>query len=442
MKNETKTAFQHALISLLCFLIFVILIQVVFPLLKEQIANLVLFIGPGTTLLETSYLVIYILLISLCATVSYALYLILTANTRAKLVAFGRTKILFDLLEQFRSIYEGAPVPFITLNNRGDIVDQNKAALRFFGVGPEGISGKNIFEFLTPEYREQSEKFSSYYDSKIPIDREEVQMVTPEGKVRSVMLSVFRAENPVKKGRAGLATIFDITKEKELDRAKTQFVSLASHQLRSPIVTVKWYVEMLLSGDLGPLNEKQLDYISRLGKVNQSMTELVETLLSISRIEIGALAIDKKRVNVPKIIDDILPELETVRKQNNVKIIRQYDGNLTDIEGDPRLLRIVIQNLISNALKYARQDGTVEIRLKESWSERSIIITDDGIGIPENEQDKIFTKLFRASNARTLEGNDGTGLGLYLVKSIMEALGGSISFFSKENRGSTFVLKI
>jgi len=146
------------------------------------------------------------------------------------------------------------------------------------------------------------------------------------------------------------------------------------------------------------------------------MTELVETLLSISRIEIGALAIDKKRVNVPKIIDDILPELETVRKQNNVKIIRQYDGNLTDIEGDPRLLRIVIQNLISNALKYARQDGTVEIRLKESWSERSIIITDDGIGIPENEQDKIFTKLFRASNARTLEGNDGTGLGLYLVK--------------------------
>ena len=165
-------------------------------------------------------------------------------------------------------------------------------------------------------------------------------MVTPEGKVRSVMLSVFRAENPVKKGRAGLATIFDITKEKELDRAKTQFVSLASHQLRSPIVTVKWYVEMLLSGDLGPLNEKQLDYISRLGKVNQSMTELVETLLSISRIEIGALAIDKKRVNVPKIIDDILPELETVRKQNNVKIIRQYDGNLTDIEGDPRLLRI------------------------------------------------------------------------------------------------------
>jgi len=172
------------------------------------------------------------------------------------------------------------------------------------------------------------------------------------------------------------------------------------------------------------------------------MIDLVETLLNVSRIEIGSVVIDMKKTNVPQIVDDILLELLAQVEAKHLNIVKQYNGNLENIESDPKLLRIVIQNLISNAVKYTSDSGTVSVILKESFDNKAIIVSDTGIGIPESERDKVFTKMFRAENVRRISESQGTGLGLYLVKSMIEALGGSISFVSEENKGSTFTIEL
>jgi len=238
-----------------------------------------------------------------------------------------------------------------------------------------------------------------------------------------------------------LATIFDITEQKKLDQAKTEFVSLTSHQLRTPVAAVKWYMDMLLSGNLGELSPKQEEYVNRIHKVNEEMVDLIDTLLNISRIETGSVKVELKQTNVIELTESILLELSSQIEEKRINIIKQYNDNLKNIESDSKLLRIVIQNLISNAIKYTPEGGSVSITFKDFLGDKAIIVSDTGIGIPEEEQDKVFTKLFRANNAKNI-GSQGTGLGLYLIKSIIEAMGNSIDFVSKENKGSTFTIKL
>ncbi len=422
------TLVKHALITSLTFIILYILIHLSFNLEQSMLPS------------ELNLFLIDILLIISSVLVSYIFYLLLSSKTRAEFIAGRITRSLYASLGQLESIYEEAPVPYLTLDNKGNILDPNKAALRFFGVVSEEITGKNIFYYQPKEDLEKAEKFMQYYKSNIPINREEVRMITKNGKTKWVLLSIFKMEGPIKNGRSGLATIFDITEQKELDKAKTEFVSLASHQLRTPSATIKWYMDTLLSGEIGELSPKQKDYLTRVHKVNEGMIDLIETLLNVSRIEIGSIKPESKPTNVIELCESVLIELSYQIEEKKINIVKQYNDNLKDIESDPKFLRIVIQNLVSNAVKYTPDGGTIIITFKESSGEKAIIVSDTGVGIPEGEQDKIFTKLFRADNVRSLVGSQGTGLGLYLVKSIMEAMGGSISFVSEENKGSTFTI--
>jgi len=440
--NNPKIAIKHIIIALVTFIGLFILIKGFSFLAEDLFLDPKKYFGVELEATEINIFLINTFIIIVSVLISYIVYLLLSSNTRAELITSIRTKDLYVSLEQLRGIYEGAPVPYITLDKKGNILDPNKAALRFFGVVSEEIEGKNLFHYQSEEDLEKAEKLLQYYKSDIPINREEVKMITKSGKVKWSLLSVFKMEGPTKMDRAGLATIFDITEEKELDKAKTEFVSLASHQLQTPTATIKWFLGTLLSGDLGPLSPKQQDYLERIYKVNNNTIELVETLLNISRMEISSITTDIKSVQVPLIIESILFELGAQIESKQLNIIKEYNNNLENIKSDPRLLRIVVNNVLSNAVKYTPSGGTISITLKESFGDKSIIISDNGVGIPENDQNKIFSKLFRADNVRKLNEVQGTGLGLYLVKSIIETLGGSISFVSKENKGSAFTIKI
>lgn len=232
----------------------------------------------------------------------------------------------------------------------------------------------------------------------------------------------------------------DITKEKNIDRAKSEFVSLASHQLRTPLSAVNWYTEMLLDGDAGKLNKTLQAYVNEIYTGNQRMIDLVGALLNVSRLELGTFMVEPTKQSLQDIGNEVLKELEPLRRSKEITLIKDFE-KLPEILVDRKLMYIIFQNLTSNALKYTPEHGQVTISLTKLEKHVQLKVVDNGIGIPIGEQKHIFEKLFRASNAKE-SVIEGTGLGLYIIKAILDSTGGKITAESEAGKGSTFTVLI
>jgi len=244
-------------------------------------------------------------------------------------------------------------------------------------------------------------------------------------------------------GRRGAVLVFrDITKEEELDRAKREFISIASHQLLTPVAAAKSFLAMLVAGDFGQVTSQQKEYLGKLYELNQRMIELVDDLLNVSRIELGVIETATESVNL---IDFMRAEIESIRPlalAKDIRLIEAYDSGFPDMPMSQKLLKIVVQNLVSNAIKYTPNGGSVTIGLTRTSNEEGrpevrFSVTDTGYGIPDAQKPKIFAKFFRADNVRKV-GIDGTGLGLFIVRAVIELLRGKVWFESTEGKGTTF----
>lgn len=233
----------------------------------------------------------------------------------------------------------------------------------------------------------------------------------------------------------------DITKAKEVDRMKTEFISLASHQLRTPLSAVRWFVEMLQGGDVGRLTDDQLEIVENIKASNTRMIELVNALLNISRIESGRLLVQPTQGSMAKLARVALEELRPVAESKHLNIEEYISDDVPDILLDERMIRQVFTNLLSNAIKYTPEGGTVKLCVYVRENEIVGQVEDTGYGVPERDKEKIFNRFFRSQNVRAHE-TEGTGLGLYLAKIIVESSGGKIWFESEENKGSTFAFSI
>lgn len=240
----------------------------------------------------------------------------------------------------------------------------------------------------------------------------------------------------------------DVTEEKAIDRMKTDFISLASHQLRTPLTSISWYCEMLLSGDAGQTTDEQTKFVQEVYDGSQRMVKLVNALLNVSRIEAGTYMISPESVNVAHLTRCILNESRPQIDEKKLTVNLEKE-EIPDMQLDPNLMTIILQNLLTNSIKYTREGGSINIYLKivkkGTVMKESIIdqdslliqIEDNGIGVPYSQKNQVFQKMFRADNARKAS-SDGNGLGLYQTSSLIVHAKGKIWFESEEDKGTTF----
>lgn len=223
-----------------------------------------------------------------------------------------------------------------------------------------------------------------------------------------------------------------------IDQAKSEFISFASHQLRTPISAISWYVERMI--DLQDKPDRSKKYLSQLYNTTRSAISLVNDLLNISRIELGTYIFNFQSIDLKEINKEVLNELKEQIKEKKLSVKQNYDKNLKAFTSDPYSLRIILSNLLTNAVKYTPANGSVIIEASQTEGYINITICDTGYGIPKSAQAKIFEKMYRADNVKLKV--EGTGLGLYMVKTVLDHLGGEIAWESKINKGTKFYIKI
>jgi PAS domain S-box-containing protein len=337
----------------------------------------------------------------------------------------------------FASIGEGA----IATDENGAITRMNQTALRLLGLKRQDVVGKHFLSVIIAVH-ENGALLDAYERPIVKAFQTGKTISTRtlylhrDGSILPVQVTV----SPILlHGRPiGAIEVFrDLTDEIESDKLKSDFISIASHQLRTPLSAINMYTRMLRDGLAGDLTDQQLPYIQTILTSVERMNILIDTLLNITRIEAGGIVIKPQSVQVDDLAREILIEFQPAASAKSIKLTAEVPLNMASLRTDSLLVKEICANLLSNAIKYTPEGGKVHFALSESAKEVHWQVSDTGYGIPKNDQKNIFLKFFRANNI-TSKDVSGTGLGLYLIKNIADSLGGDLWFESAENEGSTF----
>lgn len=236
----------------------------------------------------------------------------------------------------------------------------------------------------------------------------------------------------------GNSIVTGFTKIAEANRMKSEFINIISHQFRSPLSISKWTLDILAGNSKNNLSDGQAsNYISTLRDNNDRMAQMVNLLIEVGRIESGGFILKKEPVAIDKLTRLAIDFFSKFAAASNVEIKFKVDDGPTIFYGDPERLRMVIENLLDNAIRYTQKRGTVTISLSKRGNEIFWSVQDEGVGIADEYKKFIFHKFFRAPNALHYQAR-GSGLGLYIVKAIIEESGGKVGFESVDNKGSKF----
>lgn len=235
----------------------------------------------------------------------------------------------------------------------------------------------------------------------------------------------------------GFTIIHSFERLAELARMKSEFVSVVTHQLRSPLANLRWTIDLLSSGKIESVSEKQAGYFQLLRENSQRMDSIVSDLLIVSRLQSNDFPLNPKKKSLAKLVDKVSSRLIPFAKASNIGIKVNVASDLPDAFFDEAQIEQAIENLINNAIRYIESRGSIEISILNKNNQIMFAVKDTGIGIPEEDQKFIFQKFFRGKNAIQHQVQ-GSGLGLFIAKSIIEKSGGKIGFISKKGEGSTF----
>lgn len=229
---------------------------------------------------------------------------------------------------------------------------------------------------------------------------------------------------------------------RHLDEVKDEFMSMASHQLRTPLTSVKGYLSMVIEGDTGDISAQQRRVLEEAFNSSERMVRLIADFLNVSRLQTGKFVVEKSPSDIVKVVKDEVSSLKIIAKTHDMKLIFKMPNEpLPKVTVDEAKIRQVIMNFVDNAIYYSRPNTTVKVVLERVDNDLAFKVIDTGIGVPADEQSKLFNKFFRAKNARK-QRPDGTGVGLYLAKKVITAHKGKMIFASEEGKGSTFGFRI
>jgi PAS domain S-box-containing protein len=319
----------------------------------------------------------------------------------------------------------------LVFDNKNKLVLINPQAEVFFDVKSRDLVGRSALELATfptlePLMKLLGGEIREVFRKELPLKE-------------NLILEV--STTPIMSGQerlGNLVILHDITREKMVERMKTEFVSLAAHQLRTPLSAIKWTLRMLLDGDLGQITKEQKEFIEKTYNSNERMISLINDLLDVTRIEEGRYLYKPILTDFEPIVQFVINSYKEEAERKNIQILfEKPEEKLPKLMIDVEKIRLAIQNLLDNAIKYTPAGGRVTISLERVKKEIRFSIQDSGVGIPKDQQERVFTKFFRGANVIRL-ATEGSGLGLFITKNIIEAHGGKIWFESGEGKGTTF----
>ena len=239
-----------------------------------------------------------------------------------------------------------------------------------------------------------------------------------------------------------IGSLLDITSQRQLDRAKDEFISLVSHQLRTPLTVIRTYGDMLHNDFFGQLSDIQKDEVKRMTDASIRLIKLVSSILDVSKIELQRVAVTPHLSDINSLIQQQISGIIPIADNKSVHITFVPQPELEPVSVDPTIFGQILHNYLTNAIRYSRSNGglvTINFTIDESGY--LLTVADNGIGIPRSAQNRVFERFYRAHNASNIE-DQGTGLGLYLVKLLAEACGGTVGFESIKSKVTTFHFRL
>ncbi|MCA9359015.1 PAS domain S-box protein [Candidatus Kaiserbacteria bacterium] len=326
----------------------------------------------------------------------------------------------------------------ILFDYEGNLAFVNNKLFKMLDIKQTDIEKDNIVDSVY-SYFEQTE-IKDYFKDFFSGKTFTVPEIDSNGRIYEMLFLCLDKAEEDGQNNGYFFLLYDITDAKLLERSKSKLVAVASHQLRTPLTAMRGNVEMLIDESYGPLNKEQHELLGDIDISTNRLISMVNDMLDITKIERGDLNMKLEQVKVKGIIDSIKSDFDDYAKRRGVSVISEVPEELS-VFGDSSRIRQVFQNLIDNAIKYSTDPGELKITSNVKGNFAQFIFKDKGVGIPEMEQSRIFGRFYRASNTANYSSS-GSGLGLYIVKSIISQLGGDVWFESKEGVGTTFYVTL
>ncbi len=326
----------------------------------------------------------------------------------------------------------------IMLDPKRKAILVNNQAEKMLGINRKNLFNKKLTEIGNDNLTKLDQLLSSAGGQQL--EKKPLTFIGPPE--RYFEISTAAVLDPKQRPLGQIIVLNDVTREKELDKTKSEFITITAHQLRTPLSGLKWALSLILDQDLGPINSKQKKVLQQGFASNEKMIDLISDLLNLTSLEEGRFAYNFSQASLADLVSTVINDFQTYSKIKRVKIdFFKPRGDNFEATIDKDKITLVIQNLIENAINYSPANSTVTITLERDNHNLVFAVKDLGLGISDKEKPRLFTKFFRGETALKME-TEGNGLGLYLAKNIITSHKGKIWYESQLGQGSTFYFKL